>query len=166
MILFIPLKGSWAQNIFSMFAFIKKIKIEYNFNLSFVNFRKKMTTEHRLSFLIIHFSLFQFRKTMNIKFNLISLPHPPPPQKKKMKNEHAVSLFIFNFQKKRDEPNAGQVISFKQWSFVSFPVVDVILNSRTRDFNTAPTDAKSMKSFAPMETSRSPPSIKVCSLYS
>ena len=31
MILFIPLKGSWAQNIFSMFAFIKKIQIEYKF---------------------------------------------------------------------------------------------------------------------------------------
>ena len=42
-----------------------------------------------------------------------------------MKNEHAVSFFIFNFQKK-DEPNVGQVISFKQWSFVSFPDVDVI----------------------------------------
>ena len=69
-----------------------------------------MTTEHRLSFLIIHFSLFQFRKTMSIYY----FPPPPAPTKKKMKNEHAVSLFIFNFQKKRDEPNAGQVISFKQ----------------------------------------------------
>ena len=56
------------------------------------------------------------------------------------------------------EPNAGQVISFKQWPFVSFPDVDVIqFNSRTRDFaNTVPTDAKPMKSFATMETSKSP----------
>ena len=100
MILFIPLKGSWAQNIFSMFAFIKKIKIEYNFNLSFVNFRKKMTTEHRLSFLIIHFSLFQFRKTMNIKFNLISLPHPPPPKKKKWKMNMQFHYSFSTFRKK------------------------------------------------------------------
>ena len=64
---------------------------------------------------------------------------------------------IFQLSEKKDEPNAGQVISFKQWSFVSFPDVDVI--------HIQYTDAKPMKSFAPMETSKSP-SVKVCSLYS
>ena len=40
-------------------------------------------------------------------------PPPPPPQKKKkMKNEHAVSFFIFNFHKKRGEPNVGEI----RWS--------------------------------------------------
>ena len=52
---------------------------------------------------------------------------------------------IFQLSEKKDEPNAGQVISFKQWSFVSFPDVDVI--------HIQYTDAKPMKSFAPMETS-------------
>ena len=64
-----------------------------------------MTTEHRLSFLIIHFYIIYY-------IIYIILYYFPPHQK--MKNEHAVSFFIFNFQKKRDEPNAGQVISFKQ----------------------------------------------------
>ena len=109
-----------------MFAFIKKWKLNTNFNLSFANFRKKWQLNTGF-----HFSLFISILYFNIKFNLISLPPP------KMKNEHAVSFFIFNFQKKRDEPNAGQVISFKQLSFVSFPVVDVMqFNSRTRDFAT------------------------------
>ena len=61
-------------------------------------------------------------------------------------------LFLFLLEKWKirlaevcTDPNAGQVISFRQWSFVSFPDVDVI--------HIQYTDAKPMKSFAPMETS-------------
>ena len=125
-ILFIPLKGPWAQKSFPCLLSLK-------INLSFANFRKKwqLNTGFHFSLFISHF--FNFAKQWIL--NSILFPYPPPGKK----NEKWTCSFIFHFQlsEKRDEPNAGEVISFKQWSFVSFPDVDVIqFNSRTRDFAT------------------------------
>ena len=52
-----------------MFAFIKKWKLNTNFNLSFANFRKKWQLNTGF-----HFSLFISILYFNIKFSLISLP--------------------------------------------------------------------------------------------
>ena len=102
-ILFIPLKGPWAQKSFPCLLSLKKWNLNTNFNLSLVNFRKKwqLNTGFHFSLFISHF--FNFAK----QWILNSILFPSPPKKWKMNMQFHFSFSTFRKKKGWTECRSG-----------------------------------------------------------